>query len=71
MDSDEGLSCDPLALILSFTSHADACVLILAADTKRTGLKGKHSGAFQTQRNGALKEKIFALVPIIPKASRY
>ena len=45
MDSDEGLSCDPLALILSFTSHADACALILAADTESTELKGKYLGA--------------------------
>ena len=45
MDSDEGLSCDPLALILSFTSHADACALILTADTESTELKGKYLGA--------------------------
>jgi len=39
MDSNEGLSCDPLALILSFTSHADACALIHAADTESAELK--------------------------------
>nr|POF21449.1 hypothetical protein CFP56_18492 [Quercus suber] len=68
MDSDEGLSCDPLALILSFTSHADACALILAADTESTELKGKYLGASHDAPFSQPEKRKYHRVPIIAQA---